>query len=135
MVGGATLVLEHSIEHINGRRQFGRPIGSFQAVKHRLADCLVELESALSAASRAARLCAPGSWSRRDAAVAKLAASSAYGRITDSYVQLCGALGVTWEHEAHLHLRRALTDRVAAGGDEACMGLVRDAGIDLLEGV
>lgn len=135
MVGGAAATLQRTLEQVNGRRQFGRPVGSFQAIKHRLADCLVELESAVSAVSRAACLCVAGGWSCRDAAVAKLAASAAYTRIADSYVQLCGALGVTWEHDAHLHLRRALTDRIAGGGEEACMRLVHDAGTELLERV
>lgn len=107
-VGAAHRWLYETVEYTKVRRQFGRPIGSFQALKHRMADLLVEVESARSASYAA-------SWavSTRDsrasefAAMAKSYCSQAYHDVAAEGIQLHGGIGITWEHEAHLHLKRA----------------------------
>ncbi|MFC8432346.1 acyl-CoA dehydrogenase family protein [Streptomyces sp. NPDC057253] len=107
--GGAERCLELSVEYARTREQFGRPIGSFQAIKHKCADMLYEVESAKAAAQDAARL-----WSDRDASERGLAASVARAYCSEAYahaaaetVQIHGGIGFTWEHDAHLYLRRA----------------------------
>ncbi|MEB3371033.1 acyl-CoA dehydrogenase family protein [Saccharopolyspora mangrovi] len=107
-VGAAQRWLHETVEYTKVRNQFGRPIGSFQALKHRLADCYVAVESARSLSYAA-------SWavSTQDeragelAAMAKSACTEAYCAIAAEGVQLHGGIGITWEHEAHLHLKRA----------------------------
>ncbi|ETK36997.1 acyl-CoA dehydrogenase family protein [Microbispora sp. ATCC PTA-5024] len=107
-VGGARRCLEMTLTHVTTRRQFGRPIGSFQAVKHRLADLYVLVESAASLGDDAARALAeeaPGLEVR--AAAAQAYCSEAYRAAAAETLQLHGGIGFTWEHEAHLHLKRA----------------------------
>jgi len=106
-VGGAGRALEMAVEHARRRVQFGRPIGSFQAVKHLCADMLLELESARGAASHAAALAAASGDVREAAAVAKVCCSEAYVRVATDSLHVHGALGFTWDHDAHLYLRRA----------------------------
>ena len=108
--GGARRVLEEVVRHAVTRRQFGRPIGSFQAVKHACAQMLVLAEAATSAARRAAAALDPADPSAdavRLAEVATVYCSRAYREITASALQLYGGLGFTWEHGVHLHLKRA----------------------------
>ncbi|MDE3086212.1 MAG: acyl-CoA dehydrogenase [Acidobacteriota bacterium] len=119
--GGARWCLESTTEYAKERRQFGRPIGQFQAVKHRLADMLVAVEQLTALAWDAARA-ADGA----DDAQAWLAAVLAGGLALDGYVeaakacvQLHGGMGFTWEHDAHLHLRRSLSLRQLLGGTTA----------------
>jgi alkylation response protein AidB-like acyl-CoA dehydrogenase len=107
-VGGAQACLDLTVEYAKVRTQFGRPIGSFQAIKHRCADMLVALESARSAAYHAA-------WTAAEApdelpaaaAMAKAMASEAYNFCAGETIQLHGGIGFTWEHDAHLYYRRA----------------------------
>jgi alkylation response protein AidB-like acyl-CoA dehydrogenase len=105
---GARWLLDTTAEYARSRVQFGRPIGSFQAVKHKLADLLVETESAHSAAHHAL-----GAWGEGDAelplvaALAKAYCSEAYVHAAQEAVQLHGGIGFTWEHPAHLYLKRA----------------------------
>ncbi|HTJ70423.1 MAG TPA: acyl-CoA dehydrogenase family protein [Actinospica sp.] len=115
-VGGARYALEATVGFVAGRRQFGRAIGSFQAVKHRLADLLVEVEAARSAAAYAVA-CAVGAPDEAavSARVAAVVCSGAYQRAAAEYVQLHGGIGFTWEHAAHLYLRRARADEVLLG--------------------
>jgi len=90
------------------REQFGRPIGSFQAVKHRLADLYVLVESARSVSRDAARALAddaPDLGVR--AATAQAYCAEAYAAVAAETIQLHGGIGFTWEHEAHLHFKRA----------------------------
>lgn len=107
-VGAAERCLELTVAHARDRVQFGRPIGSFQAVKHRLADAYVLVESARSAAIGAAFAVAEGSpeLSRR-AAVAKSACSEAFSAVAGEMIQLHGGIGITWEHDAHRYFKRA----------------------------
>lgn len=107
-VGAAQRCLEMTVAYAKERVQFGRPIGSFQALKHRMADMLVDVETARSAAWAAG-------WSaaHRDAdlpvraATAKAWCSGALNRVAGETVQLHGGIAITWEHDAHLYVKRA----------------------------
>jgi alkylation response protein AidB-like acyl-CoA dehydrogenase len=107
-VGGAQRCLEMSVAYAMERVQFGRPIGSFQAIKHKCADMLLEVESARSAAYYAG-WCA---FERSDelpavASLAKACCSDAYVHAASENIQVHGGIGFTWEHPAHLYFRRA----------------------------
>ncbi|MDA2805045.1 acyl-CoA dehydrogenase family protein [Nocardiopsis suaedae] len=107
-VGGAARCVEMTVGYAGTREQFGRPIGSFQAVKHRLADMYVDLESARSLSYAAAFSLESGNadaWA--DVSAAKSACSEAYREIAGEAIQLHGGIGVTWEHEAQRHFKRA----------------------------
>ncbi|MFE4217950.1 acyl-CoA dehydrogenase family protein [Streptomyces sp. NPDC056844] len=106
--GAAGRCLELTVEYARQRVQFGRPIGSFQAVKHRLADAYVLVESARSAALGAAFAADedPGALPRA-AAVAKSVCSEAFSAVAGETIQLHGGIGVTWEHDAHRYFKRA----------------------------
>jgi alkylation response protein AidB-like acyl-CoA dehydrogenase len=112
-VGVAARALDMAVEYARTRRQFGRPIGSFQAVSHRCADMLVAVESgrALVAAAAEALDAPPGGPAADDTAVAvDLAAAHALDAavsVTGGCVQIHGGMGFTWEHPAHRYLRRA----------------------------
>lgn len=107
-VGAAEHCLELTVEYARNRVQFGRPIGSFQAVKHRLADAYVLVESARSAALGAAFAADedPGALPRA-AAVAKSVCSEAFSAVAGEMIQLHGGIGITWEHDAHRYFKRA----------------------------
>ena len=113
MVGGAARLLESAVEYAKERVQFGRAIGSFQAVKHRCADLLLEVELAKSAAYQAAS--APASELQALASLAKAVASDAYVRAAKDCVQLHGGIGFTWDHDAHLWYKRAKSSEVFLG--------------------
>ncbi|MFC4946687.1 acyl-CoA dehydrogenase family protein [Pseudonocardia sp. GCM10023141] len=115
-VGGARRMLEVTAEYARTRYQFGRPIGSFQAVKHALANMLIDTELARAALDDAVRAVddeAPD----RDLAVsaAKVVCSDAYYAVAAAAIQLHGGIGVTWEHSAHLYFKRATADRILLG--------------------
>ena len=115
-VGGAQKCLDMSVAYAKDRVQFGRPIGSFQAIKHKCADVLLEVESARSAAYYAA-WCAS---ERSDelpavAALAKAYCSDAYVRAASENIQIHGGIGFTWEHAAHLYFRRAKSSDLLFG--------------------
>ncbi|MGW0816168.1 acyl-CoA dehydrogenase family protein [Streptomyces viridiviolaceus] len=115
-VGGSGHALDATVGFAAQRHQFGRPIGSFQAVKHRLADVLVALEAARSAATYATACVALGSPQLPVAASAAAAVCSETFRLaTAEYVQLHGGIGFTWEHPAHLYVRRARSSEVLFG--------------------
>ncbi|WP_406448179.1 acyl-CoA dehydrogenase family protein [Streptomyces sp. NBC_00876] len=107
-VGAAGRCLELTVEYARDRVQFGRPIGSFQAVKHRLADAYVLVESARSVALGAAFAADedPGALPRA-AAVAKSVCSEAFSAVAGEMIQLHGGIGITWEHDAHRYFKRA----------------------------
>ena len=108
MVGGAQRVLDISVAYAKERVQFGRPIGSFQAIKHKCAEMMLQVESAKSAAYYAA-------WAvEEDAPEAPLAISMAKAYCSDAYrhtagegIQVHGGIGFTWEHDMHLYFKRA----------------------------
>ncbi|MEU6478231.1 acyl-CoA dehydrogenase family protein [Streptomyces sp. NPDC047017] len=107
-VGAAGRCLELTVAYAAQRVQFGRPIGSFQAVKHRLADAYVLVEAARSAALGAAFAAASGApASSRYAAAAKSACSEAFSAVAGEMIQLHGGIGITWEHDAHRYFKRA----------------------------
>jgi alkylation response protein AidB-like acyl-CoA dehydrogenase len=108
MVGGAQRCLDMSVDYAKTRVQFGRPIGSFQAIKHKCADMLLEVESARSAAYHAAWAAAAGSDERPAvASLAKAFCSEAYFHAAAENIQIHGGIGFTWEHDAHLYFKRA----------------------------
>ncbi|MFI7706240.1 acyl-CoA dehydrogenase family protein [Nonomuraea sp. NPDC049480] len=111
-VGGAERCLEMAVEHAGRRHQFGRPIGSFQAIKHKLADVLLLVESARSAAGAAA---VDGVF----AAIAGSYCTEAYLTAAGENIQVHGGIGVTWEHPAHRYLKRATSDAQLFGPPQA----------------
>jgi alkylation response protein AidB-like acyl-CoA dehydrogenase len=113
-VGGAQRALDLTVAYARQRVQFGRPIGSFQAVKHRLADLFTLVESARSASYAAAAVAASSSSSAGSgheltiaAARAKAYCSEAYSTVAGEAIQLHGGIGITWEHDIHLYFKRA----------------------------
>ena len=109
--GGSRKVLAFTVDYANARIQFGRAIGSFQAVKHMAADLLLESESAVSAARNAAQRLAEKA-PDADAAIslAAFACADAFVTTTATAVQMHGGIAFTWAHPAHLYLRRARAD-------------------------
>ncbi|NNN20414.1 MAG: acyl-CoA/acyl-ACP dehydrogenase [Acidimicrobiales bacterium] len=115
-VGGAQVCLDTSVEYAKNRIQFGRPIGSFQAIKHKCADMLLEVESARSASYYA-------SWAAADdsdelpvvASLAKAYCSEAYFHCAAENIQIHGGIGFTWEHDAHLFFKRAKSSELMLG--------------------
>jgi alkylation response protein AidB-like acyl-CoA dehydrogenase len=115
-VGGAQRCLDMAVAYAKVRYQFGRPIGSFQAIKHLCADMLLEVESARSAAYHAAWTAADGGADLPLAAsLAKAYCSEAYFHVAASNIQVHGGIGFTWEHDAHLYYRRAQSAEVMLG--------------------
>jgi alkylation response protein AidB-like acyl-CoA dehydrogenase len=112
-VGGAQKCLELSTDYAKERVQFGRPIGSFQAVKHKLANMLTEVEQARSASYFAAREAATGGDDfALAAALAKAYTSDAFFHAAADTIQIHGGIGFTWEHPAHLYFKRAKTNQL-----------------------
>ena len=115
-VGGAQRVLDNAVAYAKERIQFGRPIGSFQAIKHKLADMLLEVESAKSAAYY-------GAWAAAEdaedlpvvACLAKSYCSEAYFHAAAENIQIHGGIGFTWEHHAHLYFKRAKSSELLFG--------------------
>jgi alkylation response protein AidB-like acyl-CoA dehydrogenase len=115
-VGGAQKVLDMAVEYAKVRVQFGRPIGSFQAIKHKCADMLLEVESAKSAAYYAG-------WAAAEdndelpvvASLAKSYCSEAYFHSAAENIQIHGGIGFTWEHPAHLYFKRAKSSELLFG--------------------
>jgi alkylation response protein AidB-like acyl-CoA dehydrogenase len=107
-VGAAQRCLDMSVDHARNRIQFGRPIGSFQAIKHLCADMLVGVEFARSAARYAAWAAAERAAEFEVAApLAKAQCTEAFYRVAASTIQIHGGIGFTWEHDAHLYFKRA----------------------------
>jgi alkylation response protein AidB-like acyl-CoA dehydrogenase len=116
MVGGAQKVLDMSVEYAKVRVQFGRPIGSFQAIKHKCADMLLEVESGKSAAYYAAWAAAEDNEELPVAAsLAKAYCSDAYFHAAAENIQIHGGIGFTWEHDAHLYFKRAKSSEILLG--------------------
>jgi alkylation response protein AidB-like acyl-CoA dehydrogenase len=116
-VGGAQCAMDMAVAYAKDRVQFGRPIGSFQAIKHKCANLLVEVESARSAAMYASWCAAEGNDELpRAAAMAKSFCSEAYSHAAGENIQIHGGIGFTWEHPAHLYFKRATTSEVLFGG-------------------
>lgn len=140
-VGGLSACTEMATAYAAGRDQFGRPIGSFQAVKHHCANMLVDTELAVAATWDAAR--ADGAEAELAATMAAGHALTAYQRVALQNVQVHGGIGYTWEHNAHLYIRRATVLQTFAGDQDALRdkvialqrdGVRRRQSVDLPEG-
>jgi 3-oxochol-4-en-24-oyl-CoA dehydrogenase len=140
-VGGLDACTEMATAYAAGREQFGRPIGSFQAVKHHCANMLVDTELATAATWDAAR--AVGAEAELAATMAAGHALTAYQRVALQNVQVHGGIGYTWEHDAHLYIRRATILHTFAGDQDALRdtvialqrdGMRRRQSLDLPEG-
>ena len=135
LVGVASRLLDLAVAHAGSREQFGRPIGAFQGLKHRLADCYVAVERARSLTYAAAMQvdddeAVPAErW--RAALLAKAAASEAATECARAAVQVHGAMAMTWEHDVHLFLRRAWQSAALLGESRV---LYAEAAALLLEG-
>jgi alkylation response protein AidB-like acyl-CoA dehydrogenase len=101
-IGAAERCLELTVEYTKNRVQFGRPIGSFQALKHRMADLYVTIAAARAVVSDACNDPTP-----TNAAIARLAASEVLSTVTSEGIQLHGGIAITWEHDMHLYFKRA----------------------------
>jgi alkylation response protein AidB-like acyl-CoA dehydrogenase len=143
-VGGAADCVDAAVGYAKVRQQFGRTIATFQAVKHHCANMLVAAESAIAAVWDASRAAAEDSSADEEqfrliAAVAAALAFPAYARNAELNIQVHGGIGFTWEHDAHLHLRRALVTAALLGGDapardvfdRTAAGAVRENSLDL----
>ncbi|BBX72715.1 acyl-CoA dehydrogenase [Mycobacterium shinjukuense] len=139
-VGGAADCVDAAVAYAKVRQQFGRTIATFQAVKHHCANMLVAAESAIAAVWDAARAVgADEQQFRLAAAVAAALAFPAYTRNAELNIQVHGGIGFTWEHDAHLHLRRALVSAALLGGDApaddvfelTAAGVTRENSLDL----
>lgn len=113
--GIARWCLEETVAYLKVRKQFGRVVGGFQALKHRLADLYAELESASAAARYAAAALAAGEDVPIAARVAAAYASDVAVHAAEEAVQLHGGIGMTWEHPAHLYLKKAKADQIGLG--------------------
>jgi alkylation response protein AidB-like acyl-CoA dehydrogenase len=115
-VGGAQRCLDMAVDYAKTRIQFGRPIGSFQAIKHKCADMLLEVESAKSAAYYAGWAAAEDSDELPVvASLAKSYCSEAYFHAASENIQIHGGIGFTWEHDAHLYFKRAKSSELLLG--------------------
>ena len=116
MCGGAEKVLEMSVEYAKVREQFGKPIGSFQAIQHKCANMLVEVESSKSVTYYAAWAVANDvDEAPLAAAMAKAYCSDAYRHTAGEGIQIHGGIGFTWEHDMHLYFKRAKSSEVTFG--------------------
>ncbi len=115
-LGGAQRAMDMAVEYAKIRHQFGRPIGSFQAIKHRCADLLMEVESLRSAVIYAAAAVAEDSPEVPTvAALVKALASETYFHVAAENIQIHGGIGFTWEHDAHLYFKRAKSSELFLG--------------------
>ncbi|HTX94182.1 MAG TPA: acyl-CoA dehydrogenase [Mycobacterium sp.] len=139
-VGGASDCVDAAVDYAKVRQQFGRTIATFQAVKHHCANMLVAAESAVAAVWDASRAASEDEEQfRLAAAVAAALALPAYARNAELNIQVHGGIGFTWEHDAHLHLRRALAIAALFGGDtpardvfeRTAAGATRENSLDL----
>jgi 3-oxochol-4-en-24-oyl-CoA dehydrogenase len=139
-VGGATECVESAVGYAKVRQQFGRTIATFQAIKHHCANMLVAAESAIAAVWDASRAASEDEDQFRLAAAAAGAlAFPAYARNAELNIQVHGGIGFTWEHDAHLHLRRSLVTAALFGGDapardvfdRTAAGAARENSLDL----
>jgi 3-oxochol-4-en-24-oyl-CoA dehydrogenase len=139
-VGGASDCVDAAVDYAKVRQQFGRTIATFQAVKHHCANMLVAAESAIAAVWDASRAASEDEAQfRLIAAVAAALAFPAYARNAELNIQVHGGIGFTWEHDAHLHLRRALVIAALFGGDapardvfeRTAAGATRENSLDL----
>lgn len=126
-IGGATAILDITLEYLKTRQQFGKPIGSFQALKHRCADHKIALVAAQAYVSEAvAKAQAGAPEADRYALSAKVLACDVFVRIAQDAVQLHGGIGYTWEHPCHLYLKRAKLNEQLFGGPTVWLDAAAD---------
>jgi alkylation response protein AidB-like acyl-CoA dehydrogenase len=123
--GGADRALELATTYALERRQFDRPIGSFQAIKHKLADMLAAVEHARTAARRAAATDDEHDEFHVRAAIAKAYCGDAFVRVAADTIQVHGGIGFTWEHPAHLYYKRAVANAQLVWSSVECREFVR----------
>jgi alkylation response protein AidB-like acyl-CoA dehydrogenase len=130
-LGGAQKLLAMCVDYAGTRSQFGRRIGSFQAIKHRCADMLVLVEHARSAAYHAVGSLQTGTDNPLlVASIAKATCSRAFLSVANSAIQIHGGVGFTWEHPAHLYLKRAVTNAALLGSADAHLDRIASLVID-----
>ena len=115
MLGGATAVLDMTVEYVKQRTQFGRPVGSFQAVQHHCAQMATDVEGCRGVAYQAAWMLAEGQPAHREISIAKAWISQAYRRVCATAHQCHGAIGFTKEHDLQLYTRRAKVQELSYG--------------------
>jgi 3-oxochol-4-en-24-oyl-CoA dehydrogenase len=136
--GGAAACTEMAVAYAKVREQFGRTISYFQAVKHHCANMLVDAELAAAGAWDAARVGVTGDRGALTAALAAAGAMPGYRRCAEKNIQILGGIGFTWEHDAHLYLRRAAVLAAITGADHAALldaAALIAAGVDTDESV
>jgi alkylation response protein AidB-like acyl-CoA dehydrogenase len=126
-VGGAAACLEASVDYAKTRYQFGRQIGSFQAIKHMCADMLVAVEHARSVAWHAAGTFDDPEESRISVPLAKSVCSDTFLTGAGDNIQIHGGIGFTWEHDAHLYFKRAKADSLLLGSVDSYRDRLADA--------
>jgi alkylation response protein AidB-like acyl-CoA dehydrogenase len=117
-------LLATTVDYVKEREQFGRPVGSFQAIKHKLASMHVAIESARPATWYAAYAVANGIEQGIPATVAKIAANDAEALCNTEAMQCHGGIGFTWEHDLHFWLKRGMTMRGSFGTSRELRGLL-----------
>lgn len=127
-IGGAQRCLDMSVDYAKTRVQFGRPIGSFQAIKHKCAEMLLQIESGRSALLYAASIVsAADRESEISAALVKAYCSEAFVHAAKENIQIHGGIGFTWEHDAHLYLKRAKSSELMFGSPDEFRARLADS--------
>ena len=126
MLGGAEACLQLAVEYACSRRQFGRAIGSFQAVKHACADMMIEIDATRAAVMFAAMSAAGGNELHIAAPLAKAQAADTFVLCAGSAIQVHGGIAFTWEHDLHLYFRRAKTTQALFGSSAQQRALLAD---------
>ncbi len=124
MVGGAQAALDMAVSYAKERVQFGRPIGSFQAIQHYCANMAMDVSGSRFITHKAAWKVSEGLPAALDAAIAKAWVSEAYGRVALSAHQIFGAIGFTMDHDIHLYYRQAKASEIIFGGADLHRGIV-----------
>lgn len=127
LLGAADGLFRQAVEYAKQRVQFGRPIGSFQAVQHILAKAFAEIEAIRSTLAHAARALDTGEDARASALVAKAYAAEAAVSVVQAAIQVFGGVAITWEFPAHLHLRRVVTGARVFGAADELYGFLHDS--------
>ncbi|TWH18045.1 alkylation response protein AidB-like acyl-CoA dehydrogenase [Rhodococcus rhodochrous J45] len=126
--GGARATLDAALDYAKVREQFGRAIGSFQAIKHHLANMLATSELAVAVAWDAARAGTEGEQAVLALDAARVLAFDSYIANAEKSIQIHGGIGFTWEHDCHLHLRRAQTLRALFGEPDSALDSIVESG-------
>ncbi len=126
MLGGAEACLQLAVEYARSRRQFGRPIGSFQAVKHACAEMMIEIDATRAAVMFAAMTAADAHELQIAAPLAKAQAADTFVLCAGSAIQIHGGIAFTWEHDLHLYFRRAKPTEALFGGSARHRALLAD---------